>query len=68
MTILTSKKEVDNDKSTKSQVSIILNRSREWGGKPKGSLRDSRVAEIPRLNLLALFFCVKGPKNQRGKK
>jgi len=26
---------------------IILNHSREWDGKPTGSLRDSRVAEMP---------------------
>jgi len=25
----------------------ILNHSREWDGKPTGSLRDSRVAEMP---------------------
>jgi len=35
---------------------IILNHPRGWGGKPIGSLRDSRVAEMsPLISAIRLF-------------
>jgi len=50
------KQKLDNRIAT--GYTIILNHSRGWGGKPSGSLADSRVAEISGLIFRPGFFVV----------